>query len=154
MNKFTIYQMNRMLLEALLPDKIRHARPTIPNEGLTLLTFLASEKARQRLMEEGIEVISCIEIDYTSETFSDDSITFAAYPNEKEDCKRMCEFYGSKIKKEYPLGYDDCQYLFGLYYTIPNNTLPIFWGTDNWTPLFMRHEKNYGRKINVTGKYI
>ena len=149
-----IYYMNRLLFEQCFPKGIENAGPPIPDDRITLLTLIAGEKAKETLEKNKIKLVYCIELDEQSKAFSDSSIAFSSYNKEKEDCKAMCEFYGKRIKERYPLGYKNGQYLIGLYYTIPNNTLPIFWGADNWKPLFIRHEKNYGRNVYVPGRYI
>ena len=55
----------------------------------------------------------------------------------------MCEKYGNKLTKGYPLGYGGCQLLLGFSHNTPNNTLPIFWCDNNWTPFFKRYNKKY-----------
>ena len=155
MSNIMIYKMNRIILETYYDGYLCKGINNLNAKNWYLLSFIASKKAKERLETEGVRVITCIELDEMAEAFSDKSMTFYGYPKEKELCKKMCQHYGKKIKKAYPLGYNDCQYLFGLYYTIPNNTLPIFWGTDQWNPLFIRHEKNYEGEIkDVFGKYI
>lgn len=150
-----IYKMNRLLLEHYYGEAIRKGINNTEVQKYYLLSFIASEKAKQKLENENVNVINCIEIDEAAEVFSEVSMVFGNYQEEKLLCKNMCEYYGKKLKPDYPLGYNNCQYLFGLYYTIPNNTLPIFWATENWNPLFIRHEKNYGGEVkDAFGKYI
>ena len=49
--------------------------------------------------------------------------------------------------ENYPLGYDNGQYMLGFEYNTPDNTLPIFWGMgDGWVPLFKRYQKIYNGK--------
>ena len=152
--KIITYKMNRLLLEYIFDKEIVKSRKIIKNNPVVLLTFIASEKAKKVLADENVKVINCIELDETAKVFSENSMMFTGYEAEKVECRKMCEFYGKKIKESYPLGYDDGQYIFGLYYTIPNNTLPIFWATKNWNPLFIRHEKRYGGNTDVRGKFI
>lgn len=46
---------------------------------------------------------------------------------------------GIKTSTQYPLGYKNSQSLIVFEHTVPNNTLPIFWSTqNNWIPLFPR----------------
>jgi len=55
--------------------------------------------------------------------------------------------YGKKLLASDPLGYSNCQLLFGFNHNTPNNTLPIIWYNEkgsNWTPIFKRYDKNYG----------
>lgn len=155
LKKIEIYKMNRLLLEICYDGMISHSIDNLKLKNWYLLTFIASTKAKEKLLKEGVRVISCIELDESSKAFSDESVTFESYPKEKELCEKMCMYYGKRIWKSEPLGYSNGQYLFGLSYTIPNNTLPIFWKTKDWIPLFVRHEKNYGGDVkDVFGKYV
>ncbi len=155
LSKLGIYKLNRLLLENYYDNDFVKEVNHLNIKKWVLLTFIASKDAIKKLKNEDVEVISCILIDDMSMAFSDSSIIFKSFPEEKERCELMCKHYGKKINREHPLGYNDGQLLLGLYYTIPNNTLPIFWGNDNWTPLFIRHEKNYTGGIkDVFGKYI
>lgn len=132
----------------------QNQREVIANERMILLAFFASERAKEKFAAENIEVINCIDLDEMSSAFSATSMAFSEFESDKQKCKEMCEYYGAKIKSDAPLGYENCQYLIGLFYSIPNNTLPIFWGNKNWNPIFVRHEKKYGGTINVKGKFI
>lgn len=58
---------------------------------------------------------------------------------ELSDAKRMLEHYGSQLYREHPLGYENGQGLVVFHDSVPNNTLPIIWSTNNWTPIFRRH---------------
>ena len=111
-------------------------------DNVYLLTLISSTAAEKELLKYKIRTISCIEIDERNKCFSPQSILFHKFPNLLAPVKGMCEYYGKKITSSYPLGYKNCQYLFGFYYNTPNNTLPIFWSNKNgWTPLFERKEK-------------
>ncbi len=155
LDNIVIYKMNRLLLENYFKEDIKIGINNLLIKNWYLLSFIASKQAKQTLEDEKIKVINCIELDEMSKVFSKESMVFGDFQKEKEACQLMCEYYGKEIKPEYPLGYNNSQYLFGLYYTIPNNTLPIFGVTENWNPLFIRHEKNYGGKIgDVFGRYI
>ena len=154
-DKVIIKKLNRLLLENLYKNDIEKSVNNLNIHNWYMITFIASCAAIKKLEQEGMKVISCIELDEYAKVFSNDSMTFRSYPNDKIECEKMCRHYGEKLKPEYPLGYDNSQYMFGLYYTIPNNTLPIFWANNNWTPLFVRHEKNYtGDVKDVFGRYV
>lgn len=72
-------------------------------------------------------------------TFSDQSRIFASYA-EKERIRLIAQSYGSKLSRQFPLGYGHCQSLVVLPDTCPNNTLPIYWKkTSKWIPLFRRN---------------
>ena len=155
LNKWIVYKMNRMLLETYYNGLIQKAEDNTRVKEWFLLSFIASNQAKEKLKEENIDVISCIEIDDSSKAFSNNSLIFGTNVEQKNLCKKMCEYYGKKIRPQYPLGFNDGQYLFGLYYTIPNNVLPIFWAAKRWNPLFIRHEKNNGGAVkDVFGKFI
>jgi hypothetical protein len=57
----------------------------------------------------------------------------------------MVEKYGKKLYKNHMLGYKDSQLLLGLEHNTPNNTLPIFWSEEEWSPIFKRYGKNCGQ---------
>lgn len=62
--------------------------------------------------------------------------------------KATCVKYGTRIWAPHPLGYKNGQLLIGFSHNTPDNTLPIFWGTEagpqGWEPLFRRYHKDYG----------
>ena len=155
LSDIAIWKMNRLIIEGVYSEHIFKSKRYFDVEKLYLLTFIASKEAITKLKEKGVKVIACIEIDKSSEAFSDSSIVFLNVPQYRDSCKKMCEYYGQRIS-DYPMGYDDSQLLIGFYYTIPNNTLPIFWSNqDNWSPLFTRHEKRSNEEIDdVFGRYI
>jgi hypothetical protein len=63
---------------------------------------------------------------------------------DKQFSKATAKKYGDGLYEEHPLGFDDCQLLFGLFHNTPNNSLPIFWGEkDFWKPIFKRYDKVY-----------
>lgn len=110
--------------------------------SIYLLTLISSHEAENELMENGVKTISCIEIDERNKCFSDQSILFHKFPDLLDPIRDFCAYYGSKIFPSYPLGYKNGQYLFGFFYNVPNNTLPIFWSSKNgWIPIFERKEK-------------
>ena len=111
-------------------------------DSVYLLTLISSSQAEKELLQNGIKTISCIEIDEKNQCFSGRSILFHKFPDLLEPVKDFCAHYGSKVYRNYPLGYKDGQYLFGFFYNTPNNTLPIFWSNKNgWIPIFERKEK-------------
>lgn len=111
-------------------------------DSVYLLTLISSSAAEKELSLNGIKTISCITIDERNKCFSDQSILFHKFPDLRNPIRDFCSHYGSKVYKQYPLGYKDGQYLFGFFYNTPNNTLPIFWSSkDGWIPIFERKEK-------------
>ena len=104
-----------------------------------VLTFISTQKARSHIGDSA-HIISSIELDEKSQCFSNSSYVFSRHQNWTSIAKRMCQYYGKKIDPHNPIGFRRGGYLFGFYYNIPNNTLPIFWGTlGGWTPLFHRY---------------
>lgn len=156
MHDHAIYKMNRLILENIYPDKIYKSMSNIRMEHVYLLTFIATEKAKEELSRHNITSISCMTFDDTAKTFSDKSTVFQKFPEIKSCCLQMCKYYGELLSPANELGFDDSQLLIGFYYTIPNNTLPIFWSSNNgWTPIFKRFDKVYQKEIeDVFGKYI
>ena len=106
------------------------------------LTLFATKKAIEKIKDIEISVLCCNMLDERDKCFSENSIMFLNYPLIREKAKQMAKHYGEKLEtKKYALGYKDSQLCFGFNYNIPNNTLPIFWSSNNWYPLFMRKEK-------------
>lgn len=110
------------------------------------LSLIASERAIDKLASLGIQVITCAILDGRNKAFSEDSLCFFKYPTLKESAKIMVEGYGKTIDPKKPLGYRNGQYCFGFFYNIPNNSLPIFWSSNNWIPIFCRKEKYQNAK--------
>ena len=116
-----------------------------------LLTLVATDNSITELRSNGINVVSCIELDDRNKCFSEKSIVFYKFPSILTPAKTMAEHYGKQLYDKYPLGYKDGQFLFGFYYNVPNNTLPIFWSNKNWSPIFERKEKYpYDERIRRT----
>jgi len=132
------------------------------NKKIYVLLMIATDKAIKELEQiNNVTVLPCIILDDSSKAFSDSSIVFTEYDETyKNDAKRMCEYYGEKIitndMKMTSLGFGGGGYLFGAYYNIPNNTLPIFWSShNNWNYFFKRYNKKYGVSgTNLGGRYV
>lgn len=104
-----------------------------------ILTFISTDKASEFIGDQAC-LISSITMDEKSKCFSQNSYFFSRHNNWTQVAKKMCNYYGRKLDPHNPLGYRKGQYLFGFYYNIPNNTLPIIWGTlGGWIPLFNRY---------------
>jgi hypothetical protein len=131
------------------------------DEKVYVLLMIATNEAIIELKKlEGITILPCIVMDDKSKVFSDESIAFEGYKSKyKELAKTMCMFYGEKLsqglKDMTPFGYAGGGYMFGAYYNIPDNTLPIFWSNkNNWNYLFKRYNKKYSGGINFGGRYV
>lgn len=128
----------------------------IKNRKITILTLIASSKAIDFLRSEGYHIINCITLHERDRCFSDDSNIFHSHRDHQNDCKKMMEYYGKKIySANFPLGYNNSEYSFGFFYNTPDNTLPIFWSNNNWTPIIERYEKNYGNtEYSTLGRFL
>lgn len=120
------------------------------NKNIILLTLIAGVDAAAELKKIGVEVINTITLDERNKCFCANSDIFHEHQTYIEICKEFARHYGSKIDSKIPLGFKNGEYVFGFFYNTPDNTLPIFWGTNNgWRPIFKRYDKNYYRKEMV-----
>jgi hypothetical protein len=136
----------------------------INNKHFYMLFMVTTSEAIKLLSEiSNLTILHCIIMDDKSKVFSDASIVFDGYKDEyKIQAKKMCEYYGNKLIDEKdkeigmkPLGFNGGSYIFGSYYNIPNNSLPIFWSERNdWHYLFKRYDKKYDDGISLRGKYV
>lgn len=111
------------------------------------ISLITTDTAVAKLEELGITVIYCAKLDDRSKLFSANSLAFYKFPDIKEAAKEMAEEYGKQIESKKPLGHDNGQYCFGMFYNIPNNSLPIFWSDKAaWHPIFLRKEKYQNAK--------
>jgi len=130
--------------------KLKKIKSKYPNKKIILLTLIANEDSIAELKRIGVEVITTITLDERNKCFCVNSCIFHAYQNHIETCNKFALHYGNKIDSKWPLGYEHGEYTFGFFYNTPDNTLPIFWGTnDGWSPIFKRYDKNYERKSLV-----
>lgn len=114
-----------------------------------LLTMIATDDSIEYFEDKlkNINLIYVEKIDQRSKVFSDTSFAFSSEQSlkMKEDAKIMCKKYGSLLDND-PYGFENGQYLFGFFYNVPNNTLPILWGNkNNWMPAFERYPKRRKR---------
>ena len=121
-------------------------RNEFPDKKVYYIALITTDDAVTKMREHGITVISSILLDDRSRMFSDQSLAFYKYPSLLFHAKKIAEEYGKEIEPQRPLGHKDGQYSFGLYYNIPNNSLPIFWATNNWNPILPRKEKYQNAK--------
>ncbi len=133
------------------------------NKRIYVLLMIATDEAISKLKGiSNVTILPCIILDEKSKAFSANSTVFSGYyPKCLNEAKKMCEYYGKKIistnvKGMTPLGFGGSGYMFGTYYNIPDNTLPIFWGSQNgWNYLFKRYDKIYGdSQSTLGGRYV
>jgi len=142
-------------------DKMKD-KNLVKNKRIYILLMITTEESINTLKQiPNIAIIPCIILDDKSKAFSDSSIVFTGYKSScKEEAKKICEYYGEKItaksKNISALGFGDNGYLFGAYYNIPDNTLPIFWSSqNNWQYFFKRYDKIYGVSgTSLGGRYV
>lgn len=110
-----------------------------------LLTLISSSAALDYLRKTfNVKAVSGLELDSRDKCFSLDSDIFSLYPHLLTLGRTFADYYGSKIDRKDPLGYQDGQCAFAFFYNTPDNTLPIFWGqVGGWQPIIGRFHKNY-----------
>jgi hypothetical protein len=82
----------------------------------------------------GFKVIVADLVKESDMPFSESSMVFES-KSEQKNARDIAEKYGWMLCPKHPLGYNCSQALIGFFYATPNNTLPIFWSTNNWKPL-------------------
>lgn len=129
---------------------------TIQADKFYLLVFMASPTAIENIKRSNeLKPIYSILLDSRTKCFSEDSFVFQGEQEEKIKilAMKMCKYYGNKIMavfsdtnmRNFPLGFNDDEQMFGFYYNTPDNTMPIFWCDENWTSIFLRYNKIYGK---------
>jgi hypothetical protein len=121
-----------------------------------LLAFFSTDEAERLLRKNNITVITCIKLDERCRCFSAESNVFVHHPLDLNNCRKMAEIYGARLKSDDPLGYSNGQYAFGFHYNTPDNTLPIFWSENGgWIPVMKRYDKIYGKGgLNELGRFV
>ncbi|NEV77284.1 hypothetical protein DYI24_09540 [Rhodopseudomonas sp. BR0C11] len=80
-------------------------------------------------------------IDDTHRAFSSSS-RIITNPPRREAFGKFCRDVGLRLYPKHPLGWEDCQWVIAYDYSIPNNSLPILFGSradpDPWRSLFER----------------
>lgn len=137
-------------------SKILGDEKKLKEKKLILLSFISTIDAIEYLESKGVLNISTIQLYDNDKCFDSKSKVFHELEELIEPCMLLAKHYGSKLEPHHPLGYNDCQFLFGFFYNTPDNTLPIFWSkNEEWNPIFKRHKKIYdNKKIEQLGKFI
>jgi hypothetical protein len=119
-------------------------QPLVPKKSTckVILGTLVGYEAGIRYLKETTGFMPVV-VDTLTESdrpFSDHSDVFPK-PEEREKARSTVEKYGKLLYPRYPFGYASAQSLVGFFYSTPNNTLPIFWSTEeHWQPLLPRAE--------------
>lgn len=112
---------------------------------LFVIVFHADIRAICRL-ESSNDAANCLRVlpvrimDDTHRAFSSGSRIFRT-AERRAKFMEFCKEIGGYLLPGSPLGWDDCQWVISYDYSIPNNSLPVLFGTSNapyWRPLFER----------------
>ncbi|MEM8493428.1 MAG: hypothetical protein AAF756_21635 [Pseudomonadota bacterium] len=123
---------------------LREIERHFSGKKIYVLTLIASTEAVEHLSDHGITAITGVVLDEQHRCFGQNSDVFFQHKEHRDDCRAMASFYGDRVAPGMPLGYNDCQYLFGFFYNTPDNSLPILWAdTNGWTPIVKRYHKSY-----------
>ena len=127
-----------------------------PDKNFHLLTLIASEDAIGFLTANGVSVTNAITLTNESKAFDQNSYVFHLNAGHRASAKQLAEHYGKICYPSNPLGYSDGQHLFGFFYNVPDNTLPIIWSSENkWKPILRRRHKKYrGTDSSELGLFV
>ena len=106
-------------------------------------TAKGQEKVQTQIAELGIDgdLRVCEPLTQRNFAFEGDSSIWASI-EEKAKAKELCQRLGTKVHRQYPLGYGNQGLLLVFPDTCPNNSLPLLYasssGQDGWRPLFHR----------------
>ena len=124
-------------------DKLEKFSQSRRNIRFFYLAFLAYTKGVKNIeTNTEFRVISCQIFDDGYKAFCEKSCIF---PNKekREKAKEVAERHGRKIWPRWPLGYKKFQGLVGFHHNIPDTTLPIIWGENNWFPILKRYVRKW-----------
>lgn len=137
---------------------------SISADKMYFLTFLASDTAIDELSYLNVQVLYGNRLTDRERCFSGNSYVFSSESKQAYllIAKKMCEYYGNIITQGhpevdgFPLGVDEAQGLFCFFYNTPDNTLPVFWCSENnWKPIFKRFEKvTKGEVLISDSRYV
>ena len=89
-----------------------------------------------------VKVHTARPLDESHRAFSATSCVIPSSPR-KDDFKSFCERIGRTLNPTSPLGWGDCQWCISYDYSIPDNSLPVLYGTtgprSTWIGLFPRN---------------
>lgn len=119
-------------------ENLSHSRSNIQFFYLVFLAYVYGIESIEKSTE--FKVIPCQILDESYKVFCEKSCVFPD-KEKREKTKKVSEKYGKKIWSDWPLGYLNFQGLVGFHHNIPDTTLPIIWGKNNWFPIFKRYTR-------------
>jgi hypothetical protein len=130
-----------------LKARIAAIRSSAPDVKLQFISLFCTKKAMDMLNLPDMfdsQASSLFLLDETFKAFHEKSRNFKkdGEPSNNE-LENFCRHYGESLLQQHPLGYKDGQLMIGFSYNTPDNTLPIFWFSHQWKPIFQRYSKIY-----------
>ena len=120
-------------------EKLENLSQSRNNIRFFYLVFLAYSYGIQDIERNTrFEVIPCQVFDESYKAFCEKSCIFPD-KEKRERAQKVSEKHGRKIWPRWPLGYLNFQGLVGFHHNVPDTTLPIIWGKNNWFPIFERY---------------
>jgi hypothetical protein len=129
-------------------------------EHLLLLVMISTEQARRKMSHEGITVVAPIVLKDDEISLGSRSPTMMDMKQDIDDAFTAGEFklflseYGRLVCPGSPLGYGGLALLLGLPYNVPDNTIPLMWAKDSWTPIFPRYPKYIEAIRHDSGPFV
>ena len=122
-------------------EKLENLSHSQNNLQFFYLVLLAYNKGIEKIeTNTEFKVIPCQIFDDSYKAFCEKSCIFPD-KEKREKAKKVSEKHGRKIWPRWPLGYLNFQGLVGFHHNIPDTTLPIIWGKNNWFPIFERYPR-------------
>lgn len=153
----TIIYVDDVCLSGTQADKyLKRDAKKLTGKRRLLLALFAPNEAKELLARKSVDVVSVYTLDERSECFSSKSDMFTDFVAHRENAKDLAAHYGKRAWEDWPLGFNNGGYAFGLFYNTPDNALPIFWGEQNgWKPVIKRYHKKYhGEGHNELGAFV
>ena len=120
----------------------------VPDVKVSYFVLFATDAGIDKVRSSAeFDSVECVfSLDDSFKAFASDSRYFESCPTgiKRDKALKIFRHYGSKLWKDYPLGYKDGQLLLGFWHNTPDNTLPAIWYNETpgqWTPIFERFHK-------------
>lgn len=129
-----------------LLSRVRKARSDL---RVSYYLLFATTAGVENVEKTGLfdEIKAAIVFDEDYKAFGHDSLYYKNPPADisKANALALSRHYGSLLLPSDPLGYGGCELLVGFEHNTPDNTLPLFWASDEtmpWYPIFPRANKH------------